>query len=210
MNARDVVRGAALLAARHAWPELPPSLVRWSDEPRSQGESDYPHVTLGEVSSVPEGPVSIRRSASPDGSLAVRMLQTYIWTVQVKCEGWKLDSVADNNPIYFTRRMRFGWYLQAVTAALLDPGSPEPERNPVKMVDEVGQVLSMNQRVRGHTLPVLVFDIEFRVVDHDGDPTPVDVIETAVTTGRIQIRRSAGSDSPPAGWGVDIIITTES
>jgi hypothetical protein len=194
---RDVVKAAALLAARHAWPTLHESLVRWSDEPQSQGEGDQPHVTMSTISGVPEGPVSIRRKYDRDAdALVVTMLQNLIWTVQFKCEGWKLDSAEDNNPILFAHRMRFGWYLQAVTAALLDPSSPEEERCPVKMVDEVGQVLTVNQRTRGHTLPVLAYEVEFRYVDRDSDPTPVDILESVALSGSLD--------------GVDIDITTES
>jgi hypothetical protein len=196
MNARDVVKTAALLAARHAWPDLHASLVSWAEDSQTQGEGDSPRVTMSTVSRVPEGPVSLRRSLNVDGTLQQRMLQTYIWTVQFKCEGWKLDSSLNNNPNNFAERMRFGWYLQAVTAALLDPGSAESERTPVKMVDEVGDLLGPKQRVRGHTLPTPIYEIEFRYVDRDVDPTPIEVIE-GVTLG--------GTFS-----GADADITTES
>jgi hypothetical protein len=185
MMARDVVQAAALLAARHAYAPLPASLVLWSDESQSQGEGDLPRVTLSTVSLVPEGPVSLRRSPNAAGDLVQRMLQTFIWTVQCKCEGWKLDSAAGNNPILFAHRMRFGWYLQAVTSALLDPSSPEGERTPVKMVDEVGLVSTLNQRVRGHTLPVNVFEVEFRYVDRSNDPTPIAVLDTLALGGSL-------------------------
>jgi hypothetical protein len=195
--ARDVVKAAALLAARHAWPDLHASLVRWSDEAQSQAGGDSPQVTLSTISHVPEGPMSVRRSYDAGSDeLTQRMLQPFIWTVQLKCEGWKLDSAQGNNPVLFAHRMRFGWYLQTVIAALLDPDSEEDERCPVKMVDEVGQVLTLNQRVRGHTLPVLAFEIEFRYVARDTDPTPVPILETAVIGGSLA--------------GVDAEITTES
>jgi len=197
MTPRDVVKAAALLAARHAWPTLPTSLVRWSDEAQSQGEGDQPHVTMSTISHVPEGPVSkLRRHDSSTNQLRVYLLQTFIWTVEFKCEGWKLDSAENNNPILFAQRMRFGWYLQAVTASLLDPDSAEDQRCPVKMVDEVGQVLTVNQRTRGHTLPVLVYEIEFSYVERDSDPTPVDIIESVALSGAID--------------GADVDITTES
>lgn len=197
MTPRDVVKAAALLAARHAWPTLHASLVRWSDEAQSQAEGDSPHLTLSTISHVPEGPVSLRRKYNRDAdALTVTMLQPFIWTVQVKCEGWKLDSALDNNPVNFAHRVRFGWYLQTVTAALLDPDSDEDERCPVKMVDEVDQVLTLNQRVRGHTLPVIVFEIEFRYVARDADPTPIEILETAVLGGTFD--------------GVDAEISTES
>lgn len=187
MIARDVVRCAALLAARHAFPTLPESLVRWSDEPQAQADGDFPQVTLSTVSLVPEGPVSKRRSDSGDGTLAQRMLQTYVWTVQVKTEGWKLDSDSGNNPVRFAHRMRFGWYLDTVAAALLDPDSLESVRTPVKMVDEVGDVRSFGFGARGHTLPVHVFEIEFRYVDHDADPRAIGIIETAIIDGTLDI-----------------------
>jgi hypothetical protein len=190
MIARDVVKAAALLAARHAWPELPAALVSWSDEPQAQGEGDFPRVTMSSVSLVPEGPMSLRRSVNAEGTFDQRMLQTFIWTVQFKCEGWKLDSSQYNNPILFAQRMRFGWYLQAVIAALLDGESEDSARTPIKMVDEVGQVLTLNQRVRQHTLPVLAYEIEFRYVDRDADPTPVGVIERVAIAGTL-----AGGDA---------------
>lgn len=181
MNARDVVQAAALLAARHAWPPLHPSLVQWAEEPQTQADGDQPRVTLSTVSEVPEGPVSLRRTE--DGRR--QMLQTFLWTVQFKCEGWKLDSELGNNPLLFAQRMRFGWYLQAVRAALLDPDSPEAERSPVKMVDEVGQLLTLTRGVRGHTLPIVAFEIEFRHVTRDVDPTSVGVIESVVLGGTL-------------------------
>lgn len=185
MIARDVVRAAALLAARHAWSEIPEQLVRWAEDSQSQAESDTPQVTLSSVSHVPEGPVSLRRTANSDGELAQRMLQTWIWTVQFKIEGWKLDSVYANNPIAFAHKMRFGWYLQTVRAALLDVDSRESERCPVKMVEEVGQLLTVNQPKRGHTLPVHVYEIEFRYVARDADPTPVGVLESVGLSGTL-------------------------
>jgi hypothetical protein len=181
--ARDVVRAAALLAARHAWADLPEGMVLWSDESQVQSEGDLPRVTLSSVSHVPEGPVSLRRSPNAEGLLATRMLQTFIWTVQCKTEGWKLNSPLNNNPVLFTHRMRFGWYLDEVTRALLDPASPESSRTPVKMVQEVGQILTVNQSIKGHTLPVHLFEIEFRYVDRDADPTVVGVIESASLGG---------------------------
>lgn len=195
MNARDVVKAAALLAARHAVADLPASLVRWSDEAQAQGEGDTPQVTLGEISLIPEGPVSRRRSVAVGGELSQRMLQTYIWKVQVKSEGWKLDSALDNNPFLFARKMRFGWYLDTVADALLDLDTDEDERTPVKLVDEVGQILPMRQTVRGQTLPVYVFEIEFRYVEHDVDPTSVGVIESVALSGTL------------GGEPVDIIAT---
>jgi hypothetical protein len=124
--------------------------------------------------------------STPGGpTLTQRMLQTYIWTVQFKCEGFKLDSTDNNNPDLFVRKMRFGWYLQAVTAALLDPDADEAERCPVKMVDEVGQILTLNKSTKGHTLPICVYEIEFRYVDHDEDPTPIDVIESVSLGGTL-------------------------
>lgn len=185
MTPRDVVRAAALIAARHAWPELPASLVRWQDEARSQGEGDAPQVTLSSISHVPEAPVSRVRVPLPDGTLAVELHQTFLWTVQIKAEGWKLDSAEDNNPVLFAHRMRFGWYIEAVRAALLDRDSPEAERCPIKLVDEVGQVLTLPQRVRGHTLPVLAFEVELRFVARDADPTPVQVLESVVLGGSL-------------------------
>lgn len=185
MNPRDVVKAAALLAARHAVADLPESLVRWYDEAQAQAEGDYPQITMSEVSLVPEGPVSIRRSALPGGDLSLRMLQTYLWKVQIQCEGWKLDSQQDNNPALFPRKVRFGWYLDSVKQALLDLDSDESERCPVKLVDEVGQILPLRTKVRGQTLPVYVFEIEFRYVEHDADPTTVGVIETVVLSGTL-------------------------
>lgn len=203
MTPRDVVRAAALIAARHAWPALPASLVRWQDEARSQGEGDVPHVTLSSISHVPEAPVSRVRMLRPDGVL---LEQTYIWTVQVKADGWRLDSTESNNPVLFAHRMRFGWYLETVRIALLDkdspvseplePGWPETARCPIKLVDEVGQVLTLNQRVRGHTLPVLAFELELRYLALDFDPTPVDEIESVVLGGAL--------------GGVDATLSTES
>lgn len=185
MIARDIVRAAALLAARHAYADIPESLVRWSDDSQSQAEPDTPQVTFTTVSHVPEGPMSIRKRVNAAGELDLRMLQTWIWTVQFKCEGWKLDSTYANNPIAFAHKMRFGWYLQTVRAALLDVESPEDQRTPVKMVEEVGQLLTLNQAKRGHTLPVHVYEIEFRYVDRDADPTPVGVIESVALTGTL-------------------------
>lgn len=185
MQPRDVLRAAAVLVAKHAWPPIPAALVRWSDEPQVQADGDCPQIVLSEVSQVPEGPTSIRTRVNVAGTLDVRMLQTFIWKVQVKCEGWKLDSDGNNNPALFARRTRFGWHLQAVTRALLDPDSDEDERIPIKMVDEPGQILTLNQKVGGHTLPVLVYEIEFRYVDHDTDPSRVGVIESATLGGTL-------------------------
>lgn len=185
MNPRDVVKAAALLAARHAVADLPEALVRWSDEAQAQAEGDYPQVTISEISVVPDGPMNRRRSELPGGDLSQRMLQAYIWTVQFKCEGWKLDSALDNNPVLFARKMRFGWYLDTVTQALLDLDSDESERCPVKMVDEVGQILPLKTTVRGQTIVVHVFEIEFRYVEHDTDPTNVGVIETVTLSGTL-------------------------
>jgi len=180
---RDVVQAAALLAARHAFEELPEGLVAWSDEPQVQAEGDFPQVSMTTLSLVPEGPMCLRRRENDDGTLQQRMLQTYIWTLQFLVEGWKLDSCAGNNPVLFVNKMRAGWYLQAVTAALLDPGSRESQRTPVKMVDQVGQILAVRQAVRGKTLPVYTYEIEFRYVEHDEDPTPVGVIESVTLSG---------------------------
>jgi hypothetical protein len=159
--------------------------VLWSDEPQTQAEGDQPRVTLSTVSEVPEGPMSRRRTPDGNGFLQQQLLQVFIWTIQVKCEGWKLDSAEGNNPLLFAHRMRFGWYLDTVQAALLDPDSPETARTPVKMVDEVGQVLTLTRGVRGHTLPILAYEIELRYVARDADPTPVGVIESVVLGGTL-------------------------
>ncbi len=183
MIARDVVKAAALLAAKHAFPALPDGLVRWEDEPQCQGEGRHPQVTLSSVSHVPQGPMSIKRTPNEQGTLDQTMAQAWAWTVQVKCEGWKLDATDTTNPQLFTHKMRNGWYLQAVTAALLDLGSDEAERTPLAMVQEAGEIRTVNQTVGGHTLPVRVYELEFCYVERDADPTPVDVIESVVFGG---------------------------
>lgn len=188
MSAEGTIKRAAQEAARYALPSLPLALVSWDDEPPVQGEASFPSVTLKPVSHVKEHPRQrVTKAVREDGRLDRSLSQLYRLRVQFTIEGWLEDSTGRNKPVEFTRRMVRGWEQAAARAALLDRDTPESQRTRVVMVGGVGDITPMSvEDAGGYVLPVYVYEIEFRYVDHDVDPQPADVIEQVLITGTLR------------------------
>lgn len=182
MTVRDVVKEAALLAARFALPRLPEGLVRWEDDPAVQPEANLPAVTLTEVSDTPEAPVSRLRELRNDGNLDEHLLQMYAMRVQVQVEAWHTPK---GHVLEFAKRMRLGWYTAAVRAVLECTAQPEALRTPVKMIYQAGPLMAARRPVHGHMLPVFIYEIPFRYCDTALDPESVGVIESAELSGTL-------------------------
>lgn len=182
MSARDTVKAAALLAARHALPDMPEVLVRWNDEEACQSDDNWPDIELSTVSMVEEhagGRTCL--TTRDDGLLRRDLSQLYRWNVQIQVEGYSVDRQSLLNPWDFTLRMRQGW----LTKACLDALKSDDDTR-VSMLSTPSTVRPLTRGVKGHTLPIYIYEIPFRFVAFSTDETPEYVIETVSIAGVVR------------------------
>ncbi len=181
MTARQTVKAAFEEAVSFAAPDYPQGVIRWQDEPACQTDDNVPDVILSSVSLVDEHPGGRKcRTVNAAGALDTDISQLFRWTVQVQVEGYAVNSEDDFDPFQFTLLLRQGLLSEAARQAMRG-GSPT-----VALLTTSDQIRPLTRSIKGHTLPIYVFEAQFRFVEGRKDPTPIQPIESVSIGGDLR------------------------
>ncbi len=181
MTARQTVSAAFEEAVSFAAPDYPQGVIRWQDEPACQTDDNVPDVILSSVSLVDEHPGGRKcRTVNAAGTLDTELSQLFRWTVQVQVEGYAVNSEDDFDPFQFTVLLRQGLLTEAARQAMR-AGSPT-----VALLHVSDQIRPITRSIKGHTLPIYIFEVQFRFVQARKDPTPLYPIDSVSIGGDLR------------------------